>query len=66
MLLSWLGLIIGWSILAAYAIVWTRTNQGRLMQRGHPRSRRPPRWSYLLLAIGWGAASYSAQQLQRQ
>jgi hypothetical protein len=66
MLLAWLGLIIGWLIIAAYAVVWTRANQGRLMRRGHPHSKRPPRWSYLLLSIGTGVAVFSAERLQRQ
>jgi len=53
-------------ILTAYAVIWTRANQGRLIRRGHPGSRRPPRWSYLLLSIGTGIALFSAEELQRQ
>ena len=56
MFLSWLYLIIGWLIISAYAVVWTRANPGHLMRRGHSPARKPPPWSYLLVFIGTAVA----------
>ena len=65
MFLSWLYLIIGWLILAAYAVVWTRANPGHLMRRGRSPARNPPRWSYLLLFVGTAVAVLGAAELRQ-
>jgi len=64
--LSWLYLIIGWLIISAYAVVWTRANPGHLMRRGHSPARKPPPWSYLLVFIGTAVAVLGAAELQRE
>lgn len=64
--LSWIYVIIGWLILAAYAVVWTRANPGHLMRRGQSPARQPPPWSYLLLFIGTAVAVLGAAELRRE
>lgn len=66
MFLSWVYLIIGWLILAAYSIVWTRANPGHLMRRGQSPAHKPPRWAYLLLFLGIAVAVLGAADLRRQ
>jgi hypothetical protein len=64
-LLSWLYLILGWLIIATYSVVWTRANQGQLMRRNQSSPvSPPPRWSYIILALGIFVGLFGASDLQ--